>query len=380
MSKKKRFFFVTTIVLLGLFTILVVGELFLRIKLYRVKTSYHLDNGLIQYDKYLGWELSPNWRGGHKHYDFDVSYSTNPAGFRNDFKIKKHRTGLRYAFVGDSFTFSLGVNDDETFIQRLNSQETEGNTYLNFGVPGFSTDQEYLLVRDRVFDFYPDVILLVVYLGNDLFDNERPFPLQANQGKPYFELQQDGLRLRNTPVPLTEKPEDQAGDDLTSVVMGGNYNAHGFITQCLDRLALFRLLKFKLFETTETSVQFDDRFDYTVDLFTAIVDGMCELCIQKKTKLSLLLMPGKSFVERPGSLSAQFQDYFRKKIVANGKRLNVTVIDLANQLRELYHKGPVDNWFHPNEGHLTADGHRVVADIISPLIRKKTINGYFLTP
>ena len=242
--------------------------------------------------------------------------------------------------------------------KHLNSQEIEGNTYLNFGVPGFSTDQEFLLVRDRVVGFYPDHILLVVYLGNDLFDNELPFPLQANHAKPYFELMSDGLMLRNTPVPLTEKPKGQVGSDLTRIVLEENYIADGFVAQRLNKLALFRLLKLKLSKSSETLVQFDSRFDEAVDLFSAIIDQMRNVCIQKEATLSLLLMPGKSFVEMSESPSAQFQDYFRKEIMKNGKRLNVTVVDLASQLRELYNKGTENNWFHPNEGHLTAEGHR----------------------
>jgi hypothetical protein len=30
--------------------------------------------------------------------------------------------------------------------------------------------------------------VLITYLGNDLFDNQLPFPLQADNAKPFFEL------------------------------------------------------------------------------------------------------------------------------------------------------------------------------------------------
>ncbi len=76
----------------------------------------------------------------------------------------------------------------KTFVHILRSKAPPANAYLNFGIPGYSTDQEYLLIKQQVLYFNPDVILLVVYLANDLFDNELPFPLQANSAKPYFEL------------------------------------------------------------------------------------------------------------------------------------------------------------------------------------------------
>ena len=80
-------------------------------------------------------------------------------------------------------------------------------------------------------------------------------------------------------------------------------------------------------------------------------------------------MPGKSYVVRPSSPSAQFQDYLRKKILDNSKKMEVDMIDLAGLLRSRYQKTE-GRWFYPNEGHLTAEGHRVVADILSPLVRK----------
>jgi hypothetical protein len=106
---------------------------------------------------------------------------------------------------GDSFTFGLGVNDHETFVHLLNARAADGDSYLNFAIPGFSTDQEYLLIRRRVFDFNLSVIVLVTYLGNDLFDNQLPFPLQAHNAKPFFELAGDRLVLKNSPVPPDQK-------------------------------------------------------------------------------------------------------------------------------------------------------------------------------
>ena len=368
MSKRKWILFVTIITLAGIIVVLVVSEIFLKIKKQHIESSDHLDYGMMVYDKYLGWKLTPNWEGRHKHYDFDVSYSTNSHGFRNDFTAKQGQARLRYAFVGDSFIFSFGVNDNETFIQLLNSPENQANVYLNFGVPGYSTDQEYLLIRKRVLHFSPDVILLVVYLGNDLFDNELPYPLQANRAKPYYELMSDELILRNTPVPGKPKPEEQFKNDLTRVVLGEGMKANGLIARTVDRVELLRLLKRTLFKPPDHSATFEGRFDHAIDLFTAIVDLIRDSCIKKNVKMSLLLMPGRSYVERPDSVSAQYQDYLRKKIVENSEEKKIEVIDLATHLRERYQRDP-GKWFYPNEGHLTAEGHRIIYDILSPVLQ-----------
>ena len=189
--------------LIGLALALIAAELILRYLQSHIQSSDRLDPGLMLHDRQLGWRMKPLWVGRHRHFDFDVGYTINQYGFRGDFPERKQgQDGRVYTFLGDSFTFGLGVDDRETFIHRLNARTGTDHSYLNFAVPGYSTDQELLLAKQRVFTFTPDVILLVVYLGNDLFDNELAFPLQANNAKPYFELEDDRLHLKNTPVPL----------------------------------------------------------------------------------------------------------------------------------------------------------------------------------
>ncbi len=87
---------------------------FLRFREHYIEKSNHLDDGMIIYNNFLGWRLAANWQGHHKHYDFNVDYSTNRYGFRGKFKGEAKQKGKTIAFIGDSFTFGLGVNDDET--------------------------------------------------------------------------------------------------------------------------------------------------------------------------------------------------------------------------------------------------------------------------
>ncbi len=368
LSKNKTILIVTIITLSSICFVLVVSEVFLRLKRSHIENSDHLDYGMLVYDKGLGWALEPDWSGRHKHYDYNVSYSTNSLGFRSGSNKRDDQAGLTYAFVGDSFTFSFGVNDSETFIQLLNSHDVNDNYFVNYGIPGYSTDQEYLLIKKKILYFSPDVVLLVVYLGNDLFDNELPFPLQANRGKPYYELIADELKLRNTPVPLVLKPAEQYKKNLNSVVIGEDYNAKSLISRIVDRIELFRMLKQRLFKPPAYSVQFEDRFRHAFLLFFAIVDQIRDACVEKDIKLRLILMPGRSYVERQNSVSSQFQDYLREKIMENMKKKNVDVIDLAAHLRERYKTQP-DKWFYPHEGHLTTEGHSVVSDILLPVLQ-----------
>lgn len=94
-----------------------------------IAQSSKMDSGLMGYNYKLGWSLSSGWSGHHEHHDFDVMYSTNRDGmrFQPNFLDAKSK---KVAILGDSFTFGYGVNDSETFSNKLNILN-KGNSFLN---------------------------------------------------------------------------------------------------------------------------------------------------------------------------------------------------------------------------------------------------------
>jgi hypothetical protein len=84
--------------------------------------------------------------------------------------------------------------------------------------------------------------------------------------------------------------------------------------------------------------------------------------------LVLVLMPGRSLVERPGSQSAQFQEYLSTRLVEDSLQLDIEVFDLASYLKTCHREKDV-RLFYPHEGHLTAAVHRMTADFIYPRLK-----------
>lgn len=360
-SRARRAFFSLLLMLFGMAAVLAGTELLLRRHRLSIEKSNRLDPGLVRYDGQLGWRLSPNWQGRHRHYDFNVRYSTNAFGFRGDFDTPPGPGGHRYAVVGDSFTFGLGVNDGETFVSRLNTLSEGRDRYLNFGVPGYSTDQEYLLLRRRVFDFSPHGVMLVTYLGNDLFDNQLTYPLQALHAKPYFALANGRLILKNVPVPLAAKPAVLMQQNLRRVVLGEEPVS---LARRLEGLEIVRLVRRGILgdsQRRDLFARFQSRFGPALRLYEALLIRIRSVCRAHGVGLVVVLMPGQSFVERPGSVSAQFQDYFRAQILRMAARLGIEAIDVAQLLRD--HAGG-KALFYPHEGHLTGAGNLAVAEII----------------
>ncbi len=86
-------------------------------------------------------------------------------------------------------------------------------------------------------------------------------------------------------------------------------------------------------------------------------------CQRNNSELLVILMPGRSLVERPGSQSAQFQEYLREEIIKQCKRRHIRLMDLPLHLKKV-HTETGKKLYFPNDGHMNALGHRVTADYI----------------
>lgn len=342
---------------------LVAAEYVLRILDERISHSESMQPGLIRYDATLGWALSPGWSGRHHHHDFDVGYAIDRRGFRADPAMQGDRPQV--AVLGDSFTFGLGVEDAETFVSRLNAGSQRG-AFLNMGVPGYSTDQELLLLR-RTFDLEQvDTVMLVVYLANDLFDNTLPFPLQADHGKPFYSLEQGGrLLLHNRPVPTTAKPAAARSADLSSLVLGGERPATSLLERTLGQTHIARRLGLFQSQATLSAGVLQRRFEPYIDLFIALTAELQRQVTGRGARLVVALLPGASYVERPASLSAQYQQYLREQLLQRlAGMADVAVIDLAAALRQAASEQG-EPFYFPNEHHLNAQGHQFVSRVIA---------------
>jgi lysophospholipase L1-like esterase len=71
--------------------------------------------------------------------------------------------------LGDSFTYGLGVGDDQTYCARL-AAELPGLEVINAGVNGYGTAQQLILLREDGLRFAPDIVV-VGFFVNDLDDN-----------------------------------------------------------------------------------------------------------------------------------------------------------------------------------------------------------------
>ena len=184
------------VVLLSIVFALLVFEVFLRVINFSYPTFYRPD-------PVLGYALEPGAEGWQTK-EGRAYVRINSDGLRDREHAKQKPSNvLRVALLGDSYAEALQVAREDAFPPLLERQlgqcpavagrEVE---IVNFGVSGYSTTQELLTLRGRVWDYSPDVVMLLVTTNNDVTDNVRVY--KEADDIPYLVEREGGLTLDNS--------------------------------------------------------------------------------------------------------------------------------------------------------------------------------------
>lgn len=129
----------------------------------------------------LEYELMPD--AAVELQEWGTTVHTNALGMRGPAVARAKPEGVvRIAAVGDSFTFGHGVADDQTFPSQLQALLTGAHgrghcEVLNFGISGYSSAEEAVVVRDKALAFDPDLILLCYVLNDPEVHPDQPVHL-----------------------------------------------------------------------------------------------------------------------------------------------------------------------------------------------------------
>ena len=125
-------------------------------------------------DSLIGYRLASNYKGyrGNQTEYFTPVY-TDALGMRSP-SAKSENKGTTILFLGDSFIFGQGVRAEQAtpaMVQRDLQAAKLSARVFNAGVPGYGTRQEELWLREFGRQVKPDLIVIGIFLGNDLVDN-----------------------------------------------------------------------------------------------------------------------------------------------------------------------------------------------------------------
>ena len=170
-----------------------------------------LSSGLTyQPDPDFGWKHTAGHSYTYYVEDREIPVSINSRGLRDDdYSYTKPADSLRILLLGDSLTEALQVRKEDSFAdlleQQLNDKAEKDSRpviqVINSGTSGYGTDNELLFFRHEGRKYQPDIVTLVLYIGNDIRNNWHVLENLDTGGtqKPYFSLSGSELQVHDYP-------------------------------------------------------------------------------------------------------------------------------------------------------------------------------------
>ena len=350
------------------FTIIVLELLF---------TFVHVESDIFhQPDSVYGASLIPNKDGWYVSKEFSNFKKVNFDGFVDaEYSEEAPENTIRIAVIGDSFVEALQVPLNETFHKiaedKLNTEfgnKSANFEVLSFGVSNFGTVQEYILLKEKVLKYNPDVVVLMIFPGNDVAGNSDE--IDPNTARPYFETTESGELVKNSNGDIITKKFEPLKRGLVSE------------TASKSKLAVFLYNSIRRIQLAD-STSVNEIADYTdgVYIFTPnqstewkvawnitenILVEMKNLSEESGAEFIVIGIPHPLQVQEEFShkdVAGFDQNYPDKILQAMLERNNVSYVISTDELAT-YHNLYNETLFFPKDGHFTEHGHEAMADII----------------
>lgn len=141
----------------------------------RLSIGRTVGGGLYVLDDAAGYVMQPRYVGRWSGVDYDQSFQTNGRGLRGPELKPKQLGQFRIVVIGDSMVFGGQVPEEQRFTEGIEAAfKTRGLgqvQVVNVGVPGWTTFNEAGFLAANSAWLQPDLVVLAVYLGNDIEEN-----------------------------------------------------------------------------------------------------------------------------------------------------------------------------------------------------------------
>lgn len=284
-------------------------------------------SSFLQPEPVTGWSMRPSFTYVHGEPEYVVSYRSNAEGFRSDRPLADATGGI--LLVGDSYTFGIGVEREETYGALV--EQAVRIPIANLAMPGFALDQMVLQVEHALPLVQPRLVV-VGLCDADLARSQSAFSIPNGLNKPAFRLADDGaLHLRT------------AADRLPEPLHFLEHRSHLWMAA---RQAL-RVLGYR----------------YPVgewwSLNAALLERLRRDCAEAGVPLVLVYVPTPEC--RPFPTLASW-----------AARTHVPLVDLAETMRGR------DGLFFPADRHFTPAGHahaaRELLELVGPRLRRPLVS------
>lgn len=417
----KNFLINSALVLFSIVLAIVLGEWVAR-KL-EPKEIYEGSGGSYLQHETLGFVPKPG-KGRVINFEFDATYIVN-EDYMNEIPLEEGPTQAEdnVLVLGDSHTFALGVNREETYPWVLNEMlnergQLQGKVW-NGGAIGYSLSQYLLKYRELAPKIKAQWVVVGFSQATDLYDLIPPsrggFIYGSTFGRIYHDLDENGNLIEiddlkgkysqdgnfalqaNTSAALTQ--EDGNGTTGPEVQEDAPVNRIAALQRFKDQLhyrsALYRMLKrsklamwvatrFRpggqsLWPGLDTSLKIalneDDQ--YRLDLAKAILAQLKKETEANGSQLLLVHIPYLATVYDEvweASFGSQPEVYDRflggQRMETMAHELGIAYLDITPAFLKAMESR--EEWLHlPKDGHPNAAGHEVIARDLAAFFQQK---------
>ncbi len=331
-------------------------------------------NSLIAFDPATGYTLKPHAVADLQNPLGDrVVVDINSLGLRGREVASKRSKEFRLVGLGDSFTAALPVAVGDTYLKQLEktieSASSSGTVYhvINAGIPGYNLEQASRLLAKLGETLDPDLVLLGLYVGDDIRDyaQETGLPVPGKgflQKKSYLYhgLRRTYHRIRGGgPGDADPDPSEIAGWKAVLEQYGESPEdgqVTHFVQAARRETPVYRSDRITDAEWSATEMMLGEIRDRANELGAETVISLLPTKRQVlesewvKTVELLGLSPGEYDLDRP-----------QRELAAITSRLGIPTVDLLPVFRSAM---PPDSLYWTGYPHWTPAAHALAAETI----------------
>lgn len=335
-------------------------------------------------DPELGWKHVPGaetqWtEEGNGH------IVINSLGHRDRERSESKRPGVfRIGIFGDSMTEGVQVNLPETYayrLQELLSSPSRPIEVFNFGVNGYSPQQELLQFRREGPRNHLDLVILATFLDNDVADTH-PDLRSSDTGSPYASVLNGGLHWD-----LSRAEQSYASYHAQPICsLRQNSALYRFLSGRLHKMSKSRTAasqagtaiprRFLLYQVPPP-----EKWDDAWKRIEKIVQEFASESQRQGSQFLWLSVPAGQVVNPKAWESVQNSNAAMASVAWDltqperqfteiARRLNVTAIQPVDRFKQANQEPQL---FFGNVGHFTARGHEVMAQAIAQFLNDQNL-------
>lgn len=345
-----------------------------------------------------GWRNIPNASGWESCYgECNVYVEINSLGLRNAEISYEAEGGLgRILVLGDSMTAAMQVPLQDTFEAVLGRKLNEGIDVgewdvINGGINAFGTDNELIFYRLEGKKYDPNIVLLAVYLANDVYNNSRTLEISrgGSDHKPYFELGGDGqLILHNFPVESLDTVPIKIGSFLkkhfqlprfVAQVLALRGQVPAAIAPLVELVGGARGVEAGASEGSESRLRHDicaEEYSIQVEeawqITKALIERLRVEVQESGAEFAVVMLPASPQITVPRDGEPWYCDKANQELAGFLEDQGIPYLDLLPSFRQ-HEMVSADPLYFERDFHMNSAGHKIAGEMIYEFLLEDVI-------